>query len=426
MRNREIKEKKHLNFFKYIKLFKDIVLSSLSNIILITTLQFLIYPHLGRSLDQNAFGTFLFLIAISNITGVSSGNTLNNLYLRNFAADSRISLGKEFNAKFLLMTMISFITTTIACVTVTNVTTAFLFGVLSVLISSRSFFSVEFRVKLDYGSYLVMNIILVIGYIVGVLIFKNYPVLAFISAESLCLVYILFKSNLWKEIPRFHPFFSLVLRDYVLLLISSLSVSLFTYADRFLIYPILGSENVGVYYAASTIGKIIGMATGPLTGVVLSYLTHIDEQKMKIYLSRLTKLSLGFVFIVFILVESSSAFLIRFLYPDYYDKALQIHLILNIGYALKTIESFYRPLMIRYVNLSFLTKIDIGFGMVYLIFGLIGSLYFGLAGLSYAFLLTSSLKAFTQISMCNKHFRKISNVGSVLRKREKVNDDFEV
>lgn len=67
------------------------------------------------------------------------------------------------------------------------------------------------------------------------------------------------------------------------LFIAGLISRLINYADKLLIYPVLGGEEVAVYYAASIIGKMISMLISPISNVVLSYLAKIEKKKDNIF-----------------------------------------------------------------------------------------------------------------------------------------------
>ena len=82
--------------------------------------------------------------------------------------------------------------------------------------------------------------------------------------------FVLFKTRLLKEPFVKTGLFSKVNGDVNRLVIATIISNMMNYADKLVLYPIIGGYAVSVYYTATILGKIIGMLTGPINSVILA------------------------------------------------------------------------------------------------------------------------------------------------------------
>lgn len=73
-----------------------------------------------------------------------------------------------------------------------------------------------------------------------------------------------------------------------------------TYFDKIIIYPILGDNAVNVYYATSSMSKILNLITNPLHGVILSWLKGNDENFKNKVTATTIKANIPVLIIVFL------------------------------------------------------------------------------------------------------------------------------
>lgn len=385
----------------------DILLNGFSVLIFTGALQFIVYPTLGQNLSSKDFGLVLFLMGIANLFGVTFGNTLNNLFLR-YAKKS-----EENEGYFLFSYLVTFFSSSILALTILfamNIKMSLTIQTLVVLnlVQFRSFFSVEYRIKLNYKKFLIMNSFIAFGYLLGISIFnKHASLFPFLVGETFGSLYIIFSTNLWKAWNFRLGISSDLLKEYLLIIISGLSINAFTYADRFLIKPALGEEKIAIFFSAAIMGKLIGLGVGIISGVFLSYLAQIEEKSFTNYISKIYKFGALAILVLFGSVELITPIAIKILYPKFYDDAIKIHLFVNIGFALKASEAILRPIMIRFVELKKLTLVDSSFALSYVLIGFFVALKFDITGFSIFFMLLSIAKFITQFFVIKSHFKTL-------------------
>ena len=75
------------------------------------------------------------------------------------------------------------------------------------------------------------------------------------------------------------------IKKYIGLGTISLLNNIMNYCDSILIYPILGAQQVAVYYAVNSVSNITSLLTNPMSSVILSWISNAkDEKKNKIFI----------------------------------------------------------------------------------------------------------------------------------------------
>lgn len=263
--------------FNVIKLMISIFIMPLANLRLIKK------QECEQTFALNSFFNFLFIIAIS-LTGLV-GSILNGFY-RNFTPD----FGDIIRLLIIL-----------------------------VLMGLHDYFSIAFRLVLNFKKIVIDNVLIVIGYGIGTVLFLKigYWELIFICGYLLGSIYVLVNTNLWKSSPGTKEG-KFLTRQYSELSASDLLKNSSTYCDRLIIYPILGGYDVSVYNAAAVVSKAISVVSSPLRNVLLSYIVNrnelsISRKKSKKYLPLII---LAFI-AVFLLFWGGSILACKLLYPKY-------------------------------------------------------------------------------------------------------------
>lgn len=66
-------------------------------------------------------------------------------------------------------------------------------------------------------------------------------------------------------------------------MISNVLARAINYADKILLYPLLGGTMVSVYYAATVFSKVVSLAITPINSVALSYLSKINKKTNSLF-----------------------------------------------------------------------------------------------------------------------------------------------
>jgi len=384
---------------------KKIIVDSILNIIATTMpiilLQLLIFPVLADRLGNNQYGLFVTLVSLFTLVSHPFGNSLNNVrLLRNDEYEDRNIQG-DFNLLLLSSLVISsviMIFGTIYYEREVSLLSLLLIIIISGLNLIRGYLIVAFRITLRYKAILINNVFLIIGYMLGFVLFliTNQWQLIYIVGYLLSLAYIIKNSNLLNEkISRTPLFSSTVYRTFVLFTSSFLQSAL-TYADRLLLFPLLGPRAVAVYYSASILGKIVSMGVGPISTVMLSYLTKIEQIKKKSFIYFLFLLGViglgGYFICIFI-----SYPMLNLLYPKWAEDSMEIIYITTGSAIFSVMSSIIHPFVLRFKNINWQILIG-GINFIIYIFGaLIFYKIYGLIGFCIGILIASVVKLLLMI-----------------------------
>jgi O-antigen/teichoic acid export membrane protein len=383
------------------KFIKDIILSIISASIPVVLMQIVLYPFIASKIGATSFGLLLTLIGISNIFSGITGNTLNNVRLLLDREYSEKHLKGDFNILLFSSLLISSIFLSFAVFYYEkkiNLINIIAITVISIFTAVNSYISVEFRLKLDYFKIILSNIFLSAGYGIGFIIFtaSGYWQVIFIIGSGLCLIYNLHATSILKEPFRKTYFFNLALKNYIILFFSIFISLVASYIDRWLLFPILGGEQVAIFYSASVIGKILSLVTGPIAGVLLSYIVKkksISFQEYIKYIILLTLISIIGYFLGIIISQK----IIYLIYPSWADKSLQYVPITVAICMLELFASMNNVIILKFKKRKWQIIIQISYFIFYFLLSIYLIKNKGLLGFCYASLFASMIKVIMMI-----------------------------
>ncbi|MBE6564078.1 MAG: hypothetical protein E7655_02225 [Ruminococcaceae bacterium] len=320
-------------------------------------LQFLILPFIAGQLTAEKNGLFLalfnavrlcvslFIIPLSNIRLLKKKECL-----------AEPSGEKGFNFLFLLVTALSSL--------IVMVLGLFYYGwifdfsamlrliAVLLLIAAHDYFSIAFRINLTYRFILIDNVLIVLGYLLGIgLMWKlGHWELIFICGYAFGLAYTMFKSNLWRRGVKADVNKETVSK-YCQLSVSSGLNNATTYCDKMLIYPLIGGYSVSVYNAAAAVSKLMSLISVPLRNVFLSYIVDRDAiflpgEKRK----KLLGIVLGGTAFLYGGFYLASLLLCRLLYPQYFAAAIGYIPIILLAILFETYAGLLKVYLLRFEN----------------------------------------------------------------------------
>lgn len=378
---------------QYRRAIFDMFLNIVANAIPILVLQLVILPLLARRMLEEDYGFLVTILAVLNTVPASFGNVLNNIRL---LYDKEYS-SRENDFSFILFTF----EVVSACLVVLSyiyyasaihASDIILLLAISLLWLAKEYYIVCFRLNINYKAILISNLITVVGYITGYLCYllTDQWQWIYIFGNALPLVYIYFKSNIIKEpFARTHRF-SYIYKQSIILLISGVLLKLMTYADKFIIYPILGGATVSVYYVSTLSGKIVSLLVGPVAGVMLSYLTKIKKNDKLFYIT----LALGTIACVLgygfgVLVSKP---VLRIIYPTLADRAL-VYIYVTTGTAVTSaLYSLLNPFIMEYFDLKYQIIVNSITILMYVLLSLLMLHFWGLMGFCIGTLITNVIR----------------------------------
>lgn len=390
------------------KIAFDILLNIIAVAIPIAILQLIIFPLLAKKEGEEVYGYIVTLLSLIAIGAESIGNSLNNTRLLQEEKYKEESIKGDFN-RMVLYGIIA--------------DTVFVFAgliyyrseggipvlviVASILILMRSYYIVAYRIDLNYKNILINNAILGIGYLLGYLAYTvvgRWEVI-YILANIISLVHLFFSTNIMKEPLVITALFKDSAKCFGAIYAADIVKTFMTYADRLLIYPILGATSVAYYYTASVMGKMISMVVTPVSSVMLSYVVKEKTPKESRY-HKVLFIMLGCAIPVALAGLFASDILIRFLYKEMYDSVVGLLIWTVTGSVISAITSMLLPLVLRYLGAKYQLYINIFTLFIYVICSLGGALIWGLVGFCIAFLISMILKLLVYIFFLERFYRR--------------------
>ncbi len=386
---------------RYAKMIKDLIYSFAAYALPTVVLQFAVQPLVAAMTGAEENGLFLSLYnAVKLCVSVLIVPLANVRLLDKKACGENESYNKGYNALFLMVT---------ACALAAMVGFSLvyrgasadlwdyirLFAVV-ILLCAHDFYAIAFRLDINYKNILLDNSLIVIGYGVGLFLFRflgNWEYI-FISGYAFGLAFVLIKSKIWrtgfqmKKVKRVMP-------QYSQLCASSGLNSATVYCDRLLIHPMLGGAAVSVYNAAAVVSKVISVVSAPVRNVLLSYI--VDKDRLTLPKKNVKKLLLvGGVGVVgiYLCFYLASLVLCRFLYPQYAAEALRYVPLILWAMIMETASNILNVALLRFSKSSVQVlvsgvKIGVYVGCVLLLTGL---LKMGLWGFCIAIFLADGAK----------------------------------
>lgn len=383
---------------KYKKILKDFFYSVVAYALPTFVLQFIVQPLIanGTSADEN--GLFVTLFNVVKLTISIFILPLANLRLLNKKeCEINNNINSFFNCLFNFVLFFSMLLGTVLNIMYRHKSLNFLdivsLCLLIILMSIHDYFSISFRIAINYKKIIIDNLLIILGYGIGAIFFIYFGrwECIFISGYLFGTIYVLINTKIWKSWPIFKNENNLI-KQYSELSTSYVLSNISIYCDRLIIYPVLGGYAVSVYNAAAVVSKAISLISAPLRNVLLSYI--VNNEKLTIKKSKIIRylplLLCGIIFI-FLFFWGFSIIACTFLYPKYVSAAKLYIPFIIVSIMLETIAGIMNVVLLRYAKTKIQTIISAIKLVVYLISVIVLSIIFkfGLWGFCFAVLLAS-------------------------------------
>lgn len=378
------------------KIIVDMGLNIVASAIPVFVLQLLVLPSLARQMTDDKYGLLVTILSLLNMIPASLGNVLNNIRLIFNKEQTGLDEEKDYNAELLLMVLFNMVVVLAFSIYYTKMVKVFelvLTVMASVLWLIREYYIVAFRLEINYIYITISNLIMIPGYAVGYVLFlltgswQYIYILGYVFSIS----FIFIKSNLWKEPFTITHRFKKITTQSVLLFIANFFTRLTTYADKMLIYPILGGAMVSIYYVATLFGKVISMAITPVSSVLLSYLSKENSKNDRAFGIAFSCSSVvcvvGYIGCVLI-----SRPLLGLIYPQFVDDAMKYIFITTGTVVVTALISMINPFVLKFFDMKWQVAINALYALLYVSVSL-GLLHFwGLYGFCAGTLISAIVK----------------------------------
>jgi len=295
--------------------------------------QFVVYPYWNRVLGSEAYGNIVYLLAIMNILAISVGSGVNYTRMRQSAN------GETRNRPYLLLMAAGTALSLLVLLALYFIgllhigTTEFgLFCLLTMVTMWRYYADVEYRLHINYKGYFVYYLVIGLGYLVGLPLFRMtglWP-LALLPGELAGLALVLWRSSIlrWEKAPGVEDFSS-ILRLALLLVGSNVLSHMIFNGDRLILRWFAGSSAVSIYYIASLFGKTMTFVSTPLNGVLVGHLARYEGKLTKKLMNQVAVLSSSAVMLATAACTVASLVVLPFLYPAEFETVKRYLLIAN-------------------------------------------------------------------------------------------------
>lgn len=338
--------------------------------------QLIIYPYLSRKLDSSTFGSFLTVIGVASALAIIFGSSLMNMKL--LTQNDYVNELENKDFKKLLLKSILFIIPIVTTVTLfyyrqSNVIDILLINILAVLTMMRAFMVSYYRIDLNYKFILYHLIATGAGYLFGVFLYRfvNYWEVIFLSGEVCAFLFAYRTTKYRNEEFKTSKLYKKTQIGFIQIIAAGAVTNVMIYIDRILINPILGAANVTIYFIASLIGKTLGLVLQPVASMIFNYIakdTKVDKKKIFMYFS-------VFILILGVLLYIASVILspmlIKLLYPKNFIDVKKYLNIANLGAVIAILGGLIQPFSIKYAPLWWQSIIEITYGCIYILGGII-------------------------------------------------------
>ena len=379
-----MKQKKQIIF--------DMVLNIIAVTVPVAVLQLVIYPVTARNIGSEEYGLMLTIYSVLIMVSNSLGNVLNNVRLLRDNEYEKNEEKGDFNILFLRWNIMGALIIGGAIVFYCDGFNArhLLFGlVISLFIVTKAYLEVGFRLILNYKAIVINNLLQSVGFLIGayITVVTGIWEAIFVLGYLFSCIFCAFRTKLLKEPYKRTFMFKNTRKDVNKLTVATIISNMMTYADKLVLYPLMGGTAVSIYYTATILGKIVGMLTSPINNVILSYISKWEHNNhtliKKILLFGLVLCLIGYCVTMLI-----SRPVIGFLFPQWVDEVMHYIPITTVNVLLLVLAAILSPFVLKFCDMKWQIAIN-GTGFViyfacalilWKIFGLIGFCFGVMAG----------------------------------------------
>ena len=380
------KIKKIINKYKF--LFSDMILNMVGFGIYVVSQKIILLPIIAKQVNDNVYTSLTLFMSILNIFCNVTGGELGNVRLikNNDYKDKKV-IG-DFSRILLVLSLLIIVIGSPILICLKYEYKYILFFILTILMANIRLYATNFyRLEKKFLKVIIQNLIYLIGIILGLFVF-NYIheiyIVLFIP-ELISIIYALFNCDLIKMGLNKTTEIKSTIKKYIGLGTISLLNNIMNYCDSILIYPILGAQQVAVYYAVNSVSNLTSLLTNPMSSVILSWISNVkDEKKNKIFKITLS-INIPLIIIVTLITIPLTYLSMFVLYKQYLSGITILVILISISTAFGTAGAFTKTILIKYTKTANLVGIYIMYFIVLSILGIILSKIYSLIRICFCY-----------------------------------------
>ncbi len=359
-------------------------------------IQFLLYPSLERTLGSNQYGIILSIISLLAITAGAAGYSISCSRL--LGVSNGYTQNGDYNIILLILGTIGTLIgiAYIFYLDMASPVTLMLWLVLSFFTLIRNYSEVEFRLKTNFFRYLIFYVLISLGYIIGLLLFRisKQWMVSLIIGELFGFIYVCCCGSIYRK-----PFFTrtanfqAVFSSITFILISALIDNITLNADRILLLTITKDGTaVTTYYIASLVGKLIALFTGPINTLIISYLVRYNGKLSKKTWGIIILIALFCGTIAFVAAMIVSPWIIGFLYPDNLNEVKPYFIPAILGQILFFVSGVLMAILLRFKGEKKQFLFNGFYAIEFFICVICGTIFGGLSGFVWSIFIANTLR----------------------------------
>lgn len=373
----------------------DFILNFISTIVPIAVLQLFVLPKVGVALGDIKFGLAVSIISLTTMLSVPIGNVLNNVRLLSNERYKEENLTGDFNLILIYGLVLNFLVVSILGFYYSkSIIDTVLIIIMATLITSRYYFNVGFRLKLSFKNILIENLLLSIGYIIGVLLLIKFGIkwqIIYILGNFISITFVLRKTKLLNEGFGKTKLYKKNIKQTITLFMSVFMKSTIDYADKLIILPLMDAASVSVYYSSSIASKILSLLFASLSNVILSYIVRVKKLK-KSLLNRIVIILFILSIIAYVIIYNLSIPILEFLYPEWAALSIKLIPITTATAIVASVISVLNPFIMKFRTFNWQVILNGSTLLIYIILILVLQNILGLTGVALGVLLSNIYK----------------------------------
>jgi len=373
----------------------DSILSIAGLVIMNVAAQFAVYPAWNQYLGAEINGEVLYLISILNIYAISMGSACN------YARMTREAVRKQDNSDYNLY-MVAATAVAVALSPLVPYLTSMpmdgvdvtLFALLCVLTMWRYYADVEYRMSLNYRGCFCYYLIIGVGYLVGIELFRltGRWALALIPGEAAGVAVVALRGKVLRGGIKPTKEFRAALSLMLMLTGTDILSNLIFNGDRLLLNVMVDGVAVTIYYLASLLGKTMSLITTPLNSVIIGYLTRYDGGLDRKLMHIITGISAVACVLATAACTVASHILIPWLYPAEYDLAKEYFITANLAQVFYFIGNVITVVLLRFSKARYQLYINIVYAAAFLLICPVAAHLYGINGFCWGLMATCILR----------------------------------
>ena len=373
----------------------DFIINILASVIYTFARQIVVFPLLAARLTDGAYGTLLTITGLATVCTSMLGNSLNNVRLIEDSRYQERGVLGDFNILCLFGSGVSVVfAIVLRQMFALPVVTAVLLAAYLVVSNCYQYANAFFRLELNFKRTLLCNTLMSAAYCAAALVFASaelWPAV-FLIGEGAGLLFVSKTTPFLREPLARTPLFAATAGTLLTYIASNLIGNLLTYADRMILYPMLGAESVSYYSVASFFGKSAGIVMTPIAGVLLGYFAQKNFKASKKLFAIVNGCSLACLTVFLVGCWLFAPWFTRLLYPSLYESAAPYIFLANLASALGIAGSMAQPMVLKACSVRWIFLTQLIYGASYLLLVWMWVPGYGLLGFCWAAIAANAVR----------------------------------